>query len=138
MSFELAVLCVGFVVTGHVVAGLRRGNVRNHFVGASQIDVVTQATAQAAFEAIRHIGAPFRVDDADAESRRLVLSSSPTVFSYGFLYPIEIEAIEGGSKITIGIMSRFLFGGIIVTQRAHERCVRAIKARFAVPAMRVT
>jgi hypothetical protein len=137
MSFEVGTLLVGVLVTGHVVARLRNGNVRNHYIGASQIEVTVQTDPAVVFEAIRRIDKPYRVDDADAESKRLVLSIGPTVFSWGFLHPIEIAAVEDGSKVTIGIISKFI-SGMIEKPRAHERCARAIKGLFAVPAMRVT
>ncbi len=138
MSLDIAALCAGFLVAGYAVGGLRRGNVRKHVIGVREISVITSAEPTVAFAAVAHVGAPYRVDDSDAESRRLVLSTRPTVFSFGFLYPIEITAFESGSKITIGIRSKFLYGGMIVTAHAHERCARMIEALFAVPPMRVT
>jgi hypothetical protein len=125
------------MATGYVVAGLRRGKVRKHFIGAKQIDVVVLAEPALAFEAIKQVGEPFHVDDSDADSKRIVLSSNPTVFSWGFFYPIEIAPFERGSKITIGIKSKFLWAGSIVTQTAHKRCARAVEATFTAPPMRV-
>lgn len=39
MGVDLAVVCVGLLITGYAVASVRRGNVRKHFVGVSQIEV---------------------------------------------------------------------------------------------------
>jgi len=137
VSFEIAALATGYLVTGHLVARLRRGNVAKHFVGSSQIDVTTAAEPNVAFDTIKHIDRPYRVDDADPATLRIVLSSPPNPLSWGFFYPVEIKARDGGSKITIGIKSRFVFGGIIQTTRAHERCARAIEALFAGPPMQI-
>ena len=134
---SLGAAAVVFVATSYAVAALRRGNVKKHVVGASEIALTTSAAPRAAFEAIKQLGAPYRVDDADSESLRLVLSSRPNVFSVGFFYPIEIEPVDGGSKVIVGVRSRFLFGGIIQTTRAHERCARAIEALFTLPPARL-
>lgn len=138
MSLEVAGALVGLLVTGYGVGILRRGNVRKHFIGATQREVTTAADPDTAFAAITRIDPPFRVDDADPGSKRIVLSTYPSVVSFGFLYPIEIEATEGGSKITIGIKPKFLSGGFIVKRAAHERCARTIEKLFEMPSARVT
>jgi hypothetical protein len=138
VSLDALIVFAGITGVGYVIASRRRGNVHKHVIGSSQIVVETAAEPRAAFDAITHIGAPYRVDDTDAERLRIVLSKSPTVWTAGWFFPIEIAAEEGGSRITIGIRSRLLFGGALPMLHAHKRCANAIRALFAMPEMRVT
>jgi len=67
----------------------------------------------------------------------LVLSSRPSIWSYGFLYPVVIRGREGGgSTILIGVASRLFHLGP-GTAHAHERCAAAIRALLTVPPARL-
>jgi hypothetical protein len=125
------------VVLSYVAANFRRGNVHKHFIGTSELHFTTRADPRLAFDTLKQIGRPYRVDDSDAATLRLVLSSGSTLFSPGFFYPVEIEAADGATKISVGVRGRMPFSGMIQTAHAHKRCLRAIEALFAAPPARL-
>jgi hypothetical protein len=54
----------------------------------------------------------------------------------GFLYPVVISPAGTGSRIRIGITSKFIQIGPLVT-RAHEQARRAVEGALGVPAARI-
>jgi hypothetical protein len=122
------------VVVMLLVAYSRRGSVAGTQLGGRRREVHTALDPDATFAAVQRVGAPFRLDDANADRRALVLSSSPTIASWGFFYPIVITAGSGGgSTLVIGVRSKVFQYGPIVT-RWHGKCVDAIEAALAAPA----
>ncbi len=124
---------VGF---GLLLASGKRGAVGRTRIGSRRLELHTVADPALVFERIRAIGAPFRVDDADPTLHTLVLSSPPTFTTWGFLYPVTITADGNGTRIEVGIESRFIQMGPLVT-RAHKQCLAAIEDLIGVPAARV-
>jgi hypothetical protein len=116
----------------YAVAYRRKGRVGSVRVGASHVDIYSPADPAVVFDAIAAIGPPYTVDDLDRDTRMLVLSSRPTFWSYGFLYPINVVAEDGGTRVEIGVTSRlFHIGpgpGI-----ARSRCRDAIARLLTVP-----
>ena len=78
----------------------------------------------------------FRADDSDAGAKIVVLASSVSFASMGFLYPVFIHAEGSGSRIVIGCHSKFIQMGPIVGKR-HRECVQTIETVLSVPAARV-
>ena len=74
----------------------------------------------------------YGVDAVDEASSRAVLSDKMSWrrMSGGFFYPIILTAKgDGVTKVEVGIKSRFLQVGPIVTKE-HRRCIGGIKARL--------
>ena len=137
----IAIIAGGLVAsTLYVFAFRRRGRVGSTQIGASVIHVACPAPPAEVFDAVAAIGPPHHVDDADKAKLTLVLSSRPSVWSYGFLYPVVIRATEadgGGSVVAIGVKSRLIHLGPGMSY-AHTRCAKAIEALLTVPPARVT
>ena len=77
----------------------------------------------------------YRIDDADPATNRLVLSRSPTLFTWGYLFPINMRDDIGGSRIEVGIHSKVFQAGPLVT-RAHARCVEDLTEALDLPGTR--
>lgn len=127
---------LGLVVVGYLIAFSRKGSVRTASLGSRRLEVHTPADPAAAFERIRAMRGKFNADDSDANVKIVVLASAVTFFSWGFLYPIYIHAEGSGSRIEIGIQSKFIQIGPIVG-KWHRDCVAAVEAALSVPAARV-
>ena len=130
------VIPIAVVGLGYFIASSKKGAVGRTRIGSRSLDMHTIAPPALVFERLVAIGAPYRVDDSDPTSRTLVLSSPPTFTTWGFLYPVTITADDSGSRITVGIESRFIQIGPLVT-RAHKQCLAAIEDLIGVPAARV-
>ena len=122
----------------YFAASRRRGSVERTHIGVRRIELASPGEPADVFARIAAIGHPYRVDDQDATKLVLVLSSRPSIWSYGFLYPVVVRAREGGgSTIAIGVTSRLIHVGPGVGI-AHDRCARAIASLLSVPEARIT
>jgi hypothetical protein len=130
------IIFIALIGVGYVVAFTRKGKVSGTSMTSRQHEVFHSAPPAVVFEAIRHISRPFVVDDSDASSNIVVLSSPVTFFSWGFIYPVFITPANGGSKILVGCGSKLIQMGPIVTN-AHNKCVAAIETALSVAAARV-
>jgi hypothetical protein len=99
-------------------------------------EVQTPASPEQAFAAIAAIGKPYTVDDQEARTKVLVLSSPVTLFSWGFLYPVYLHAEGTGTRIQIGCHSKFFQMGPIVAG-AHGKVRDAIERALSLPQARV-
>ncbi len=138
MSNSTTILLIGLAVTvlAITIALVRRGHARTASLGGRRFEVRTAAAPAAVIALLRTLGGPYRTDDLDADRGVLVLSSRPTLVTWGFFYPIFIHADGTGSRIEVGIKSRFIQLGPLVTS-AHKQCVAAIEAALALPVARV-
>jgi len=128
MDFHLFVAVVaGVLVVGSLVSLARKGRVAGAQIGRLRREVHTPVDPQAAFDRISAMRGTFHVDDADASAQVVVLASSLSPSSFGFLYPVFIHADGGGSRIEVGCHSKFLVMGSIRSSW-HNRCVAAIEA----------
>ena len=132
----LALVLFAIAAVGYGIALTRTGKVSGASIGSRRHELHTPATPEQAFAAIRAIGLPYTIDDADPIRKILVLSSPVTFFSWGFFYPVFLHAEPGGTKIDVGCHSKFLQMGPLVS-RAHDNARRAIEAALSVPAARV-
>jgi hypothetical protein len=129
-------LPLALVVVGYMIAFTRKGSVAATRMGGRRLDVHTAADPQAVFDRIRAMRGKFTADDSDGTSKIVVLASPVTFFSWGFMYPVIIHAEGSGSRIEIGIQSKFIQIGPIVG-KWHRDCAAAIEQELSVPAARV-
>lgn len=130
--FLLPLIMVG---AGYIIAFTRKGSVRTARIGSRMLEIHTPADPQAAFERIRTMRGDFTADDSDPQLKMIVLASRVTFFSWGFLYPVVIQPEGSGSRIQVGIASKFIQIGPVVG-KWHRDCVRAIEAVLSVPTAR--
>lgn len=123
------------MIVGYPIALTRKGSVRKARMGTRHLEIRTPIDPQSAFERIRTIGSPFKVDDADAQENIIVLSTPVSFATWGFLYPVFVHPDGAGSRIDIGIESKFMQFGPIVGKK-HRDCVRAIENELSIPAAR--
>jgi hypothetical protein len=128
---------VGIVVIGRLVEASRRGRVGNAALGSRRIELRSLADADTVFAKLLQIGGGFRVDDADASKRILVLSSPTTLWSSGFLYPIHVRHDIIGSLVVIGVRSKSISVGVVRKSRAHERCAAELSQLLGLPSARL-
>jgi hypothetical protein len=129
-------LPLGLVAVGYMIAFTRKGSVRSAHMGSRRLEVHTAADPATAFERLRAMRGKFTADDSDPNTKMVVLASAVTFFSWGFLYPVTIHANGSGSRIEIGIQSKFIQIGPVVG-KWHRDCVAAIEAELSIPAARV-
>ncbi len=127
---------LGVVAIGYMIAFTRKGTVRGTRLGARRLEVHTAADPQETFQRISRLRGKFTVDDSDAGAKIVVLASPVTFFSWGFLYPVYIHAEGAGSRVEIGIQSKFIQVGPVVG-KWHRDCVAAIEQALSLPAARV-
>ena len=120
---------------GLIVAFSKKGSVAGAQMGSRVLDVHTPADPDTAFAKIKGMGGLYKVDDSDPSRRVIVLSSSPTMFSWGFLYPVFIQPEGSGSSIQVGIHSKCIQWGPIVT-RAHKDVIARIERALGVATAR--
>lgn len=124
------------VAIGYMIAFTRKGSVRTARLGARRLEVHTPADPKAVFQRLSQLRGKFTADDSNAEANVLVLASPVTFFSWGFLYPVYVHPEGSGSRIEIGIQSKFIQVGPVVG-KWHRDCVAAIEQALALPAARV-
>lgn len=133
-------VAIAMVALGFLVALSRRGSVASARVDYRAIKLRSAGDPDAVFQRIRElpsVNPKYRLDDEDPEQRILVLSSSPTPFSWGFFYPVVVTATAGGgAEVRVDIQSRFLQFGPVVSHN-RQRCADAIEKLLSLPAARV-
>lgn len=130
---ELSVVLLLMLAIAYVVAFARKGSVRMA-MPSNRREIHTPADPATVVERLKHLGAPYSVDDADGSI--IVLSSPVTFFSWGFFYPVVVQPEGSGSKIIVGVTSKVFQIGPVVT-RAHSQCVQAIEQALSIPSARV-
>lgn len=73
------------------------------------------------------------VVEEHAPGKGALLSTKPTFTSWGFFYPVFVSPRPGGSLIEIGIASKFVQVGPLVTS-AHKRATQAVERVLGEPA----
>ena len=116
---------------GFAVAFSRRGVARTARPTSRSRSIDVALAPEQAFERIAAMPrGTYRVDDHDRDRRTIVLSSNPTGFTWGFLYPVFVTPTSGGgSRVEVGIRSRFIQVGPLVTG-AHDRVMAAIEEQL--------
>lgn len=67
----------------------------------------------------------YSVADADPARGIVLLSSRPTVLTWGFFYPAVVSAEGAGTRVDLGIKSKLFQYGPFVTQ-AHRKLAHAL------------
>jgi hypothetical protein len=135
---SLALITVGLVAgTGYAIAFSRRGKVATTSMSGRYIELRTPGDPEAVFASILAIGAPYQVDDADRDKRIAVLSTPPSIWNFGFFFPIVVHPAPSGdgSRIEVRVRSRAFHGGARAA-RALVGCARAIEQLMTVPPAR--
>jgi hypothetical protein len=69
----------------------------------------------------------YKLEEDQPDQQLLTLSSRPTGFSWGFFFPVYGDFAEGGgTQLTIGIESKFIQAGPVVTHH-HRKCLGTLK-----------
>ena len=124
------------VVLGYAIAFTRKGKVATATLGSRRHELRSNASPQEVFERIKAFRGKLSVDDMDPGAHILVLSSPVTLFSWGFLFPVFIHAEGAGSRIEIGIHSKFMQYGPVVT-RWHRTALEEIQQALTIPEARI-
>lgn len=133
-------VAIAIMAMGFLVAFSRRGKVSSARFDYRAIKLRTAGEPDAIFERIRELPGlhpKYKLDDEDPERHILVFSSNPSLFSWGFFYPVVVTATAGGgSEIRIDIQSRFIQFGPVVSHN-RQKCADAIEKMLSVPSARV-
>jgi len=125
-----------FVALGYMIAFTRKGSVRTARLGSRRLEVFSNSDPAAMFAKLSAMRGKFTADDSDASAKIVVLSSPVSFFSWGFLYPVFIHAEGSGSRVEVGIQSKFFQIGPVVS-KWHRDCVAAIEQAVSLPEARV-
>lgn len=134
--FATIIVIVGVFL---LIAFLRRGTVASQPMGSRIETFTTAMEPDAVFDTVARGFYPFKHEDSDRAARAIVLATSPTFATWGFFFPVHIEARPGGGSIVrVGIRSKLFQWGPLVT-RWHLKCTRAIEqaVNAELPAARV-
>lgn len=136
MGVYWSVFVFAFILA-NAIALTRKGKVASDRIGSLRRELHSDADPQAVFDRIAAIGAgKIKVDDKNAETKQLVLSSPMSFAGWGFLYPVSLHPAGTGTRIEVGCKSKVFQIGPLVT-RAHSKCVEEIEAALSVPAARI-
>ncbi len=127
---------ISMVAIGFLVAFSRRGRVSSARFDYKAVKLRTAGDPETIFQRIRELPSvqgKYKLDDEDI----LVFSSNPSLFSWGFFYPVVVTATAGGgSEVRVDIQSRFIQFGPVVSHN-RQRCADAIEKMLAIPSARV-
>ena len=133
-------VAIAMVAIGFLVAFSRRGKVSSARFDYKAVKLRNAGEPDAVFERIRELSSmhpKYKLDDEDPSKRILVFSSNPSLFSWGFFYPVVVTATAGGgSEGRVDIQSRFIQFGPVVSHN-RQKCADAIEKMLSVPAARV-
>lgn len=123
----LPVVLIALIVFGYVFAATRTGTVHSVPLGARRLTVVSSLAPQEIIARLRAGVEGFEAEHADPAIGAVLLSSRPTLATWGFFYPVLVsEAADGTSRVEIGISSKLFQWGPLVT-RWHHRCRDAVE-----------
>jgi hypothetical protein len=134
------VFAVGFAGIGFLVAFTRRGRVSSARFDYKAIKLHSPGSPDTVFARVRELAGmhpKYKLDDEDPNQKILVFSSSPSLFSWGFFYPVVVTPdAGGGSQVQIDIQSRFFQWGPVVSHN-RQNCANAIEKLLSVPGAQV-
>lgn len=134
----IGLIVAGLVAgTGYAISFSRRGKIATTSMSGRYIELRTQGDPEAVFATILAIGTPYRVDDSDRGKRIAVLSTQPSIWNFGFFFPVIVHAAtpDEGARIEVRVRPRAFHGGTKAA-RALVRCARAIELMFKIPTAR--
>lgn len=123
------IFCFGFLAAAlimTVVAYNRTGRVATVRMTDRRMVLHTAAPPHVVFHwIVQYCPQGYTVDDADPVYGVVVLSSKPTVFTWGFFYPVVLSAEGTGTRVDLGIKSKMFQAGPLVT-RAHRQLAHTL------------
>jgi len=134
----LLVMVIGLGVC-LAIALTRRGKVTSIAFGSRVAQIDTPLGPDAVFARLANGVSEFTLEDSDASTHTLLLSTTLTFATWGFFYPITIAPNpSGGSTVRIGIRSKVFQWGPLVT-KWHRKCQTEIEGALGgeLPAARV-
>ena len=133
-------VAIALIAIGFLVAFSRRGKVSTARFDYKAVKLRNAGEPEAVFQRIRELSSmhpKYKLDDEDPSQRILVFSSNPSLFSWGFFYPVVITPTAGGgSEVRVDIQSRFIQFGPVVSHN-RQKCADAIEKMLSVPTARV-
>ena len=133
-------VAIALIAIGFLVAFSRRGKVSSVRFDYKAVKLRNAGEPEAVFQRIRELSSmhpKYKLDDEDPSQRILVFSSNPSLFSWGFFYPVVVTPTAGGgSEVRIDIQSRFIQFGPVVSHN-RQKCADAIEKLLSVPTARV-
>ncbi len=134
------IVAFAMVAIGFTVAFTRRGRVSSARFDYKAVKLRTAGDPEAVFQRIRELASmhpKYKLDDEDPSKRVLVFSSKPSLFSWGFFYPVVVTPTAGGgAEVRVDLQSRFIQFGPVVSHN-RQKCADAIEKMLSVPAARV-
>ncbi|OLT48971.1 hypothetical protein BJF85_11010 [Saccharomonospora sp. CUA-673] len=128
--FALVGMVGALVSTGTMllIAHNRTGTVAAVGMTKRRMVLVSQAPPQALYGWLTQYSPDgYKIEDVDPSTGRFVLSSRPTLFSWGFFFPGVVYADQYGSRLELGITSRAVQWGPVVT-KAHRKLAHELAA----------
>jgi hypothetical protein len=123
LYIPLAVALV-ILIVGYSIAFSRKGKVGSTTIGKRRTVLHSSASPRQTLEALTQ--QPLSgYQTHDVGPLGAVFATSPSFFSWGFLFPVDVTAVPDGSRIDIGIRTRLYQYGPLVT-RAHEKFAEAV------------
>ncbi|ANN17901.1 hypothetical protein SD37_21125 [Amycolatopsis orientalis] len=124
--FFTAVVMAVLVGVSLLVAFIRKGSVATVAMTARRIKLHTAAPPEMVYTWLtQYCPTGYSVEDHDATRGIVILSSRPTAFTWGFFYPAVIHAEGAGTRVDVGIKSKLIQYGPLVT-RAHGKLAHAL------------
>ncbi len=115
------------VVIVSIVAAMRTVSARTVRRTRRRITLTSPLPPVAVIEKLKRAAwRKVKVVDSDPERGVLVLSTPMTLFSWGFYYPLFTTPVGSASTIEVGIISRTLQWGPVITNN-HKACVAEIE-----------
>ena len=116
-----------------LLAYTRTGSVDRFPIKSRVIEFMTPRHPAELFAVISRGVGQFKLEDSDADRGLVLLTTTPTLGTWGFFYPVAIEALpSGGSRVRVGIASRVFQMGPLVT-KWHKKCAEAIQSNVVAP-----
>jgi hypothetical protein len=133
-------VALAMVAIGFLVAFSRRGKVSSARFDYKAVKLRIGGEVEAVYQRIRELSSmhpKYKLDDEDQQQHILVFSSNPSLFSWGFFYPVVVTPTAGGGcEVRVDIQSRFIQFGPVVSHN-RQKCADAIEKMLAIPAARV-
>ncbi len=118
---------VAGVVIVSIIAAMRKPSAKTVTRTRRRITITSPLAPAALVERLeRAAWRRVKVADIDPERGVILLSTPMTLFSWGFFYPLFITPSGAGSTIEVGIVSRTLQWGPVVTNN-HKACLTEIE-----------
>jgi len=130
-SWIVGIVVLVAIGVGYLIAATRKADAKAARPSGRAITLDSPLAPDTAFARLR--SAPlgrFTLGDSDEANRVLVFASSVTLFSWGFFFPVFVRAGGAGTRIEIGLKSRLVQWGPIVT-RTHKEFAAAVEKALA-------